>query len=163
MFNVLIVAVMAALVAFYSARAPELDRLISHTQSRNLAGDMAVYRQAVVAYFSIPGKTGSSVAPEVLRDSNLLPSWSPLAQSGDGGGIWANHREADGTIFVYAAGATPPEMMADLLALSKNSMQVGQYHDDCACFLPFLPGAVNIGLPLNIIPNGSPIWIAHSN
>ena len=162
MFNVLIVAVMAALVAFYSARAPELDRLISHTQSRNLAGDMAVYRQAVVQYFSISGSTASSVAPEVLKAANLLPGWSPLAQSGDGG-VWANHRMADGTIFVYAAGATPAEMMADLLELSKNSMQVGRYDDDCACFKPFLSGPVNIGLPLNIIPNGSPIWIAHSN
>jgi hypothetical protein len=162
MFNVLIVAVMAALVAFYSARAPELDRLISHTQSRNLAGDMAVYRQAVVQYFSIPGNGGSSVAPDVLKDANLLPTWSPLAESGDGG-IWANHRMADGTIFVYAASATPVEMMADLLALSKNSMQVGQYDDDCACFKPFIPGPVNIGLPLNIITNGSPVWIAHSN
>ncbi|MET3133308.1 hypothetical protein AAKU55_003598 [Oxalobacteraceae bacterium GrIS 1.11] len=163
MFNIFILAVMVSLAAFYSSDQPRQEDLNAQARTRALASDMAVYREAVVRYFALPDNKGSehtTVDGPTLASAGLLPSWSPLAATGDGA-TWANLRD-DHIVYIYAKSALPVGVLSDLLALSKNSSQVGQYHVDCQCFQSALSAPVTKKLTSNNIPNGSPVWIARS-
>ncbi len=96
-----------------------------------------------------------------LRASGALPAWSPLAGA-SATTIWANYRNAAGTVYIYAA--QPPErnIVADIVRLSHNSVLAGVYRSgDTNLYSPIF-GDTQIKLPTPAevaIPHGSPVWI----
>jgi hypothetical protein len=162
MLNVLILAVMLALAAFWSPAKPELDTLIAKTGKRDTAGDMSVYRSAVVRYFTQnPDETGQ-VPPAALAAAGVLPSWSRLAA--DGGAQWAHYRSDDGTIFIYPREAQSRSIAAELEAVSAHSRMVGVHRSGEVYVRSPLGALVAVPVPAAAaIPQGSPVWIAQAN
>jgi hypothetical protein len=162
MLNILILAVMLALAAFWSPAKPELDTLIAKTGKRDTAGDMSVYRSAVTSYFTQhPGETGQ-VSPEALAAAGVLPSWSRLAR--EGSATWANYRDGDGTIFIYLRQAPRGSIVAELDALSTHSSMLGVHQAGEQYFRSARGGLSTLALPAAAaIPDGSPVWIARAN
>ncbi len=165
MLATLMMALMLSLAAYYSSAKSEAGAVAAEVRSAGAAAEMALYRAAVVAHFSLPANAavvGASVAPTTLVGEGLLPSWSPLGASG-GAAAWGNYRMGDGTIVVYAV-APPPGLFNDLLALSGRSAMVGSFSAADNRFhsrLSDLP--TTIVRPLAAIAHGAPVWIAQRN
>jgi hypothetical protein len=163
MWNMAVIVVLAGLGAFYAALAE--GRLAVLDQARSVAGanSMALYRDAVIAYFSAhPGLTDASVDIATLKADGMLPAWSPLyAQPASS--PWANYRAGDGAITVYATSVPAGDVVSEIVALSRNSVLAGIYRSGDATL--FSPIYGNTGIPLPPaakapIPDGSPVWMA---
>lgn len=131
--------------------------LVARSDGVTQAAGMAVYRNAVIAYYTQnPTKFGSA-AIGTLIGAGVLPSWSPQAPQ------FAHYRNADGSIVVYASAKTPPAMLGELLKLSRNSLLVGQYSSGDSYFRSAHYGPTTLPLPAPSvvpIPAGSPLWMA---
>jgi hypothetical protein len=157
MFNAMIVAIMLGLVGYYGSTREDAGELAARTRQYGQAGEMAAYRQAVVAYFTAnPGQFQSAPA------SSLMLANSPLAGANQGG--FAHYRLPDGTILVYAT-APQPGLMAELLALSHSSSLVGRFSGGLfrPALAPASGAASTIATPALAIPNGGPVWLAAIN
>ncbi|MBJ7311949.1 type IV pilus biogenesis protein PilM [Rugamonas sp. CCM 8940] len=125
------------------------------------ADEMALYRDAVARYFAGHGGGPRSVNLATLRAGGVLQAWSPLAAAA-ATTIWANYRNAAGTIYIYAAQPPDTNIVADIVRLSRNSVLAGVYRSgDSNLYSPIF-GDTQIKLPTPAelaIPDGSPVWI----
>lgn len=164
MWNFLVLAVLMAVTGFYAMLGQQAEQTVQQSQAESLAGSMAIYREAVRSYFISNPTQFQSVDIATLKSSTALPSWSTMYTE-PSTSIWANYRAADGTIYIYAASLPPVNIVAEIAALSQNSVMTGVFRTgDTTLFSPVF-GNTNIPLPApsNVtIPNGSPVWIAIS-
>lgn len=166
MWNFAALAVLFALTGLYASYARDGMAQAEQARAENIVGEMAVYRTAVVDYFTLqPAAVQVSINLNQLAAQNVVPTWSTLFTQ-PASSIWANYRTADGTIYIYAA--TPPRVnvVAEMLAYSQNSVLAGVFRaGDLTLYSPVF-GDTNIPLPPAAevsIPVGSPVWIAMRN
>jgi hypothetical protein len=92
----------------------------------------------------------------------VLPAWSKLATSPTV--AWTNYRDGAGQIYIFPAAAGARPIVAELLALSRNSLNVGVYRAaDHTLFSPV--DGTRIALPTlgdAVIPDGAPVWLAQA-
>jgi len=131
-----------------------------HGGGAALAESMAVYRGAVVRYFSAHDEqrdTGVDLA--TLRIEGALRDWSTLPA-----GRWDNYRAADGTIYIYGAEAAAAGVGAALARQSRNSLLAGTYRSASATL--HSPAHGDTGIPLapllahRALRDGAPVWLA---
>lgn len=163
MWNLLVLVVMTTLASLYMGADQKNAVAAEQVKAENLAGSMAVYREAVINYFSQhPALVGTSVDLATLKINNALPAWSILYTQ-PATSTWANYRDNDGMIYVYASAPAPYGVVADVLTLSQNSVLAGVYRSgDVTLYSPVF-GDTGVKLPPSsavAIPNGSPVWIA---
>jgi len=124
MWAVLIVLCVTVLGGWYGWPAEQRHEAVVRQDAGNHAGTMKIYRQAVVAWFQAHDVTDTSVSLADLKQAGVLPGWSGLA-TGSAAATWANYRDSAGRIYIFpAAAAGAPPIIAELLALSRNSLNV---------------------------------------
>jgi len=121
---------------------------------------MAVYRAAVVRYFSAhAGQFDTSVDLATLRIEGALRDWSTLPAA-----RWNNYRAADGTIYIYGTGEPSADVAAALARQARNSLMAGTYHAATATLYSRAEGGQHIPLaPLlahRQLVDGAPVWLA---
>jgi hypothetical protein len=164
----MVVAVLAALTGFYSLQTERNVSAAEQHRSMYHADSMAVYRDAVVRYFTANPAQFGTVSTDALIAENDFPAWSTQASAD----LWNNFRANDGTIYIFAATASdqlpqpPRNITDDIVRLSRKSALTGVYRtNDTKLYSPVL-GQTNIPLPDTgsvSIPNGSPVWVAMIN
>jgi hypothetical protein len=162
MWPILVVAIMMSLTGFY--QLIDKDGMAAREQARadHIADSMAIYRDAVAAYFTMHPAQFASIDINELKASNALPSWSTLYQD-PATSIWRNYRDTDGVIYIYASSLPPVNISADIARLSENSLMAGQFRTGDTTLHSPIYGDTGIKLPPQAkapIPNGSPVWIA---
>ena len=161
MWAVLIVVCVTVLGGWYGWPAEQRREAVVRQQAGEVAETVGMYRQAVVAYFKTHDATDTSVSLADLKQAGVLPAWSTLP-TGPMAATWTNYRDSTGRIYIFPAAAGAPPIIAELLALSRNSLNVGIYRasdhtlwspvDGTRIALPPLGGAV--------IPDAAPVWLA---
>jgi hypothetical protein len=160
MWAVLIVVFAVTLGGWYGWPAERQREAVVRQQASEDAETMGIYRQAVVDYFRANGATDTSVSLADLKLAGVLPAWSRLSAGSTS--VWTNYRDSAGQIYIFPAAAGTTPIVAELLTLSRNSLNVGIYRaadntlfspvDGTRVALPPLGGAV--------IPDGAPVWLA---
>ncbi|MBP1313326.1 type IV pilus biogenesis protein PilM [Herbaspirillum huttiense F1] len=162
MWGLIVALAMIAAGGFYCSTSSQQLAVVQSNRVRETAAEMALYRQAVIDYFSANDLRGTSVSIETLKSAHALPSWSLLYQQSDRL-IWSNYRDQDGIIYVYGTSLPPFNILADLTQLSGNSLLVGVYRSGKSTLQSGLFG--DTGIPVTAlagraVPDGSPLWIA---
>ncbi|WP_253546783.1 type IV pilus biogenesis protein PilM [Herbaspirillum rubrisubalbicans] len=162
MWGLIVALVMIAAGGFYSSTSSQALAVVQSNSGREVAAEMALYRQAVIDYFSAHDLRGTSVSIEALKSAKALPSWSVLYQQSDRL-IWDNYRDQDGIIYIYATALPSTNITADLNQLSGNSLLVGVYRHGKSTLQSGIFG--DTGIPVAAlagrgIADGAPLWIA---
>jgi hypothetical protein len=157
MWAIVILVVMSALSGYYVLVDETYQAPVADMKALDLAGDMGVYRAAVMAYLRAnPGFSSGTVPDTALAAT--FPSWyvrSPL---------WTNYVAADGTIAVYASTLPAMKIVSQLFAESQRSILVGEADSGTNTLRSPVYGNTGIPLPAGAaIPNGSPVWLARRN
>ena len=161
MWAILILVVAAMLGSLYEFPAERRQQVVDRQQATEVAETMGVYRQAVVAYFKANDVTDTSVSLADLQLAGVLPAWSGLS-TGAAAATWTNYRDSSGRIYIFPAASGSPPIITELLALSRNSLNVGIYRAADHTLLSPVDGA-RIALPAlggAVIPDGAPVWLA---
>jgi len=161
MWATMVVFIMAALTGFYMMPAERANLAVENHQARGRAESMALYRQAVAAYYSAHDVTRASIGIDTLKSSGTLPSWSALYTRG-ADMAWANYRDGAGVIYVYAAQPSGRDITAEVLAVAGNSLNVGIYRaSDRSLYSPADGRRVALAtLDTDVIPDGALVWLA---
>jgi hypothetical protein len=164
MWAVLIVVLALTLGGWYGWPAEQRREAVARQQASEDAETMGIYRQAVVAWFKANDVTDTSVSLADLKVAGVVPAWSRLS-AGPTAAAWTNYRDAAGQIYIFPAAAGASPVIAELLALSRNSLNVGIYRAaDQTLFSPV--DGTRIALPPlgdAVIPDGAPVWLARVN
>lgn len=161
MWQLVVLMVMTMLTGVYSLGEQERVAEVEQATAESIAGEMAVYREAVVAWFSQHPGQFQPVPIDTLRNNNLLPAWSTL-RTNPAASIWANFRDADGLIYIYAATLPRVNITNEVVNLSQNSVLAGVFRTGDTTLHSPVFGNTGVKLPPAgaAIPNGSPVWIA---
>jgi hypothetical protein len=164
MWAVLIVVVALTLGGWYGWPAEQRREAVVRQQASNDAETMGIYRAAVIAWFKANNVTDASASLADLKAAGVLPAWSRLSTASVAT-AWTNYRDGAGQIYIFPAAAGAPPVIAELLALSRNSLNVGVYRAaDHTLFSPV--DGTRIALPPlgdAVIPDGAPVWLARCN
>ncbi|WP_034300968.1 type IV pilus biogenesis protein PilM [Herbaspirillum sp. RV1423] len=162
MWNIAILVVLVSVAGIYSTK--NLQTLAA-TESRvagSVASEMAIYRDAVVNYFTVYNLYNTSVSFGALKSSGMLPSWSLMFQKSEAP-IWNNYRDAAGVIYIYATALPDDNILGELASLSHNSILAGAYRSSLSNLQSPVFGDTNIpvtALSGKSVPDGAPVWIA---
>jgi hypothetical protein len=76
--------------------------------------------------------------------------------------MWANYRDSDGMIYVYASPLPQTNVFTEVMKLTQNSVLVGVFRTgDTTLFSPVHGDTKRKLPPASVaIPDGSPVWIA---
>lgn len=163
MWNLLVISVLAAMTGVYTGFGQRAFDAADRNVSRETAESMALYREAVILYYTANDMKNHSVDIDVLKSTSLLPTWSTLyTRSAEA--IWGNYRAADGTIYVYAITLPAKNMQAELVALSRNSILAGVYRRNGQFLYSPVFGDTGISLAAlagKEIPDNAPVWIGY--
>lgn len=165
MWGLVVAVVLISAAAIYSTMAEQTVSTAQSNMAWEVAAGMALYRQAVIGYFTQNDVRNISVSLALLKSSNMLPTWSILYQQ-TAVPIWNNFRDANGTIYIYATSLPPTNIIAEVTLLSNNSVLVGTYSSKAATLQSAVFGNTNIpvtALAGKSIPDGAPLWIAMTN
>jgi hypothetical protein len=161
MWTLLVLTVVAALTTFYAALN---ERTFSEADNRNsmeLAESMALYREAVILYYTANNLTNTSVSLATLITANMVPTWSTLYTSSTAP-IWANYRDAGGIIYVYATSLPPVDILSEIAQLSQNSYLAGAYRQTGTLLYSPVYGDTGISLAAlasKSVPDNAPVWV----
>lgn len=162
MWSLVVATVLVSATGVYSLMC---ERTLTAAQSNaalEVAGSMALYRQAVVDYFTANDVRGTSVSLAALKSSHMLPTWSLLYQQG-AAPIWGNYRDANGIIYIYAMSLPAASVVDEMARLSNNSVLAGTYRNNAATLQSAVFGDTHIPVTVlagKSIPDGAPVWIA---
>lgn len=162
MWSLVVATVLVSAAGVYSITC---ERTLTAAQSNatlEVAGGMALYRQAVVDYFSQNDVRDTSVSLAALKSARTLPTWSVLYQQ-SGAPIWGNYRDVNGIIYIYATSLPPASVVDEMASLSSNSVLAGTYRRNAATLQSAVFGDTHIpvtALAGKSIPDGAPVWIA---
>lgn len=162
MWHILMILALASLGGLYATLYNDSVLANENAGTVVMARDMAHYREAVITYFNQNPSIYQSVALATLRDANVVPTWSTLFQR-PSVSTWANYRDTDGMIYVFAQSLPPANLLPELMKLTQDSVMVGVYRPgDTTLYSPIF-GDTKRKLPSTgsvSIPAGSPVWIA---
>ena len=161
MWSLVVVCVLAAASGFYMMPAERAHVTARNHEAREQAVAMAVYRAAVVAYFSANDLKNTSVTLATLTSTGALPDWSPLRNAG-ASLIWRNYRDGAGVIYIYPATLPAANIVSEVLALSQNALTVGIYRAaDRSLYSPADGKRVVLAtLGAVSIPDTALVWLA---
>jgi len=162
MWNIVVLVVFATATGVYGIRHSQTTNVMQGQVASSVAADMALYRDAVISYFSMTNQRNFSVSFDALKTGGMLPSWSTLSQSSNVP-PWSNYCDANGIIYVYATSLPSTNIVGELTVLSRNSMLVGTYQSSSATLHSPVFGDTNIpvtALAGKSLPDGAPVWIA---
>ena len=159
MWSTVIVVVMAALTGFYMMPAERSRIAVDNQAAREQAESMALYREAVVAYFAKHDRAATSVASADLKSEGMLPEWSQLSSASV---PWTNYRDSAGVIYIFPSAAGSRNIVAEVMALSHNSLNVGIYRAaDRSLYAPADGTRVALAsLGAGVIPDAALVWMA---
>jgi hypothetical protein len=163
MWSIFIVAMLATFGALFSGgHEREISTRLEDQRAMQLAESMALYREAVLRYFSVnSGQTSVSIANTDAQLLAMLPAWSSL-QSAPASTPWRNYRDAAGIIYIYPAALPALNIQAELAQLSRNSHLVGSYRQSGMVLVSPVYGVTSISLAslaASGVPDGAPVWI----
>jgi len=185
MWNIIVLTAMLSLVGYYATRDQQyVTRTGTQASANGLAEDMAIYRQAVIAYYSAnPGAPSNAGAgTSELTGAGVFPAWAdaPLLCA-----QWRNYIDENRMIFIYAAGPLSTDIVANIVSMSGNSVLVGQAQTSGTRLVLYAPADIptaavtqttqipaatdygahpSIVLPAGAgIPVGSPVWLFQTN
>ncbi len=185
MWNIIVLTAMLSLVGYYATRDQQYVATTSMQASVNgLAENMAIYRQAVIAYYAAnpgaPSNAGASASE--LSGAGVFPAWADAALLC---AQWHNYIDENRMIFVYASGPLSTNIVAKIVNMSGNSVLVGQAQTNGAQLVLYAPADIptaaltqstqvpvatdygahsSIVLPAGAgIPVGSPVWLSQAN
>jgi hypothetical protein len=161
MWSIVVLAIMAALTGFYLLPVERGILATEDLKARELAGNMGVYRDAVATYFKDNNLTNTSVSITTLVSTGALRPY--YTQSESALSIWANYRDAAGTIYIYPATLPSTNFASEIQRLSQNALSFGIYRSsDNSLYSPVDGVRVtqDASLAGKLIPNGAPIWLA---
>jgi hypothetical protein len=162
MWNFVILSVLLALTGFYATIDKEGLAAMEQAKADNYANNMALYRQAVITYFTQNPTAYDNVDISLLRATGAVPPWSALYTQ-PAADVWGNYRGPDGVIYIYAKSPPPVNIVAEVLTVSHNSELVGVFRTgDVFLYSPRTGDYTKSKLPPPgsvPIPNGSPVWI----
>lgn len=163
MWAVLIVVLAVTLGGWYGWPAEQRREAVAEQQASDDAGTMAIYRDAVIAWFKANQVTDTSVSLADLKAAGVLPAWSTLAAGATA--TWTNYRDSAGRIYIFPAAAGTRPIVAELLALSRNSLNVGVYRAADHTLMSPVDGTRIALPPLGdaVIPDGAPVWLAQAH
>jgi len=162
MWNVAILVIMMAVAGGYMTHSLQVSDQLQSQVAMSLASEMAIYRDAVISYFTENNLLSTSVSFAALTSSGALPAWTTMAQSGSAP-IWNNYRDADGVIYIYASTLPAQNIAGQLVVFSHESILVGVYRTTLSTLQSPLFGDTNIPLTAlsgKSVPDGAPVWIA---
>jgi len=164
MWNIAVLLGLLSVTGYYAARHQEQLDLSQGRLVLAAADDMALYRSAVIDYFSQFDLRNTSVDLASLKAGQMLPAWS----AGTGGAalpVWGNYRDGAGIIYIYATTLPVRNLSAALAQRSQNSVLAGVYRSA----LPTLQSPVfgDTQIPVTAlagrgVPDGAPVWIGMS-
>lgn len=163
MWNLFIITVVASLAGVYVNSGERIILAAERNEARETAESMALYREAVIQYYTANNLTKHSVSLDALKTANLVPTWSTLyTRSAES--IWDNYRAADGTIYIYASRLPRTNIQAELVELSRNSYLAGVYKQNGKRL--YSPVFGNTGISLAALaserlPDNAPVWIGY--
>jgi len=160
MWSIAISTVVVSLIGAFAHFTQPTELAERHGSVAAVAESMAVYRAAVVRYFSAhAGQVDTSVDLATLRNEGALRDWSTLAAD-----RWNNYRAVDGTIYIYGAGVPSADVGAALARQAHNSLMAGTYNRATATLYSRAEGGQHIPLaPLlahRQLADGAPVWLA---
>lgn len=160
MWSIALSTVIVSLIGAMAHFTQPTERVEQRASVAAQVESMAIYRAAVVRYFSAhDDRRDTGVDLATLRAEGMLRGWSTLAD-----GQWNNYRAADGTIYIYGAKAPDADVGAALARYSHNSLMAGTYRE--ATHALHTPS--NSGVPVSLAPllarralaDGVPVWLA---
>ena len=163
MWNLFVITVLAAVAGVYTNSGERTISMMAHSKAKDTAESMALYREAVIQYFTANDITNQSVTMAMLKAANVVPTWSALyTMTGDSS--WGNYRAADGTIYVYAVRLPRMSIQSELAHLSRNSYLVGTYKQSGNTLYSPVYGDTGISLAAltgRAVPDNAPVWIGY--
>ena len=161
MWSTVNVVVIAALTGSYMMPAERSRIAVDNLAAREQAESMGLYREAVVAWFAAHDVSSTSVASADLKSAHLLPEWSTLSTA-TASVPWTNYRDSAGVIYVFPATADSRNIVAEVMALSHNSLNVGIYRAaDRSLYAPADGTRVALAsLGAGVIPDAALVWMA---
>jgi hypothetical protein len=149
---------LASVTGYYAVANQVRNEPPVTAKSSTLAGNMAVYREAVLKYLrDNPSFSGTTISNNLLT----LPAWGYTPDP-----IWTNYIAPDNTVFIYASILPPVDIISELTNLSRSSMLAGRANMTTEKLESIVNTTVNISLPVVLppaapIPDKSPIWLAY--
>lgn len=123
MWNAIILTALISVAGYYTVIDQKYMLVLEESKARHLANDMAIYRNAVIDYFSANPALKSTKVPD---NALVFPSWHTRIATPTAKTQWDNYIDADGTIYIYALSSLPVNITSDIVALAKNSILVGE-------------------------------------
>ncbi|MBB3122335.1 type IV pilus biogenesis protein PilM [Pseudoduganella violacea] len=163
MWNIAILTIMMAAAGGYTVLANRQAEVMEQHLTEASAESMANYRTAVVAYFRKYNELSTSVSLSTLRDRHMLRDWAVL--DAPPSPPWANYRDTNGTIYIYAQKLPRREITSEIVHLSRNSILAGSYRIGSSNLQSPIYGDTGISLSALIgkgVPDGAPVWLAVS-
>ncbi|WP_256081778.1 hypothetical protein [Massilia sp. YIM B04103] len=164
MWNIAILTMMMAAAGGYTVLAERQVETLEQHLTEASAESMANYRTAVVAYFrKYDQQRSTSISLATLRNSGALRPWPQLEAPPSP--PWANYRDADGTIYIYAQQLPRREITSEIVHLSRNSVLAGHYRSGSPNLQSPIYGDTKISLSALAgkgVPDGAPVWLAVS-
>jgi len=160
MWSIALSTVIVSLIGAFAHFTQPTELAERHGSVAAVAESMAVYRAAVVRYFSAhDAQRDTTVDLATLRNEGALRDWSTLPAA-----RWNNYRAADGTIYIYGAEAPSADVGAALARQARNSLMAGTYHEASGTLYSLAEGGQHIPLaPLlarRELADGVPVWLA---
>jgi len=163
MWNLFVITVLAAIGSVYTNFGGHAASTMALNKARDMAENMAVYREAVVQYYTINDIKDKSVTLAAMKAAKVVPTWSTLYTTSTDP-IWSNYRAADGTIYVYALKLPNMDIQTELAYLSRNSYLVGTYKKSGNTLYSPVFGNTGISLAAlssKAVPDNAPVWIGY--
>lgn len=160
MWSIALSTVIVSLIGAMAHFTQPTERLEQRASVAAQVESMAIYRAAVVRYFSAhDDKRDTTVDLATLRADGALRGWSTLAD-----GQWNNYRTADGTIYIYGIKVPGADVGAALARYSHNSLMAGTYRQATGTLHSPAEGDTHVALaPLlarRALADGVPVWLA---
>ncbi|AXA93476.1 type IV pilus biogenesis protein PilM [Massilia sp. YMA4] len=160
MWSIALSTVIVSLIGAMAHFTQPTERLEQRASVAAQVESMAIYRAAVVRYFSAhDDQRDTAVDLATLRAEGALRGWSTLAD-----GQWNNYRTADGTIYIYGVKVPGADVGAALARYSHNSLMAGTYRE--ATHALHTPSNDGDPVPLaallarRTLVDGVPVWLA---
>jgi hypothetical protein len=183
MWNVLVLAILFSVAGYYAMSDQKYAAAAQPAnQQLTLAGDMAIYRQAVIDYYkSNPGAPLDAGVPNSAL-TPFFPEWSDKAALSS---QWSNWIDGTYHIYIYEQAPLPINIVSSIVKLSQNSVQAGAAVVQGGQQVLYAPADIPTALPSTMgsssglpyasdyashdpvvlpaaaaIPTGSPVWMA---
>jgi hypothetical protein len=165
MWNIFIITMMLAATGIYSSSAERSYEVAKQAAGRATAENMALYRNAVVAYFTANDFKNTNAPVSKLA----LPSWFTL-NAGTTGATWSNYRDASGVIYIFPmaspvtlpSASKPTNIVNEVIEVSQNSSLVAVYRaSDATLYYPIDGKRIAAAsLITQGVADGAPVWVA---